>query len=235
MEKKSIVQWCKNLHEAGNELALIWEGGGDSGWVHFEMDGETVENDYTECLVNRIYDTLNYGSWAGEFNANGKAIYDAESNSFEGIDYYGEDDGDVMDTDFTIRVPKSLWFETLHVEVESNYDDQPDVSVRFIIKNGFLTEEHTNFCRNLETTLQQDFSDLFSSYDSKRGYEFRGSNDSWILERTDAVEGSEDLVFKIKQVEIQIMTNDERNIVMELDEETANAIDQQLNEEKHAE
>lgn len=27
MEKKSIVQWCKEQHAAGNELTLKWEGG----------------------------------------------------------------------------------------------------------------------------------------------------------------------------------------------------------------
>ena len=27
MEKKSIVQWCKDLHEAGNQLVMKWEGG----------------------------------------------------------------------------------------------------------------------------------------------------------------------------------------------------------------
>jgi hypothetical protein len=27
MEKKSIVQWCKEQHAAGNELKLVWEGG----------------------------------------------------------------------------------------------------------------------------------------------------------------------------------------------------------------
>ena len=25
--KKSIVQWCKDLHEQGNELTMKWEGG----------------------------------------------------------------------------------------------------------------------------------------------------------------------------------------------------------------
>lgn len=27
MEKKSILKWCKTLHEAGNELTMKWEGG----------------------------------------------------------------------------------------------------------------------------------------------------------------------------------------------------------------
>ena len=233
--KKSIVQWCKTLHEAGNELTMKWEGGGDSGWAHFEIDGESKENEYTEALVDRIYNTLNYGSWAGEFSASGIAVYNPETNAFEGTDFYGEDSDDIIDNlDITIRVPKSFWFETLHVEVDANYDETPDMSVRFIIKNGFLTEEHTNFCRNLETTLQEKFSDVIDSYESKQGYEFRGTTDSWILDRADAIESGDDLIFYIRQIEINVMTNEERSIVLELDEETVEAIDNALNSTENA-
>jgi hypothetical protein len=229
--KKSIVQWCKDQAAQGNELKIVWEGGGDSGWVHFEIDGETIENEYTEALINKMYDTLNYGSWAGEFNANGEAIYDPETNAFEGTDYYGEDSSDVIEVDYTIRVPKKFWFETLNVEVECNYDDNSDVSALFIIKNGFLTDEHTDFCRNLEDTLREDFDFSFRNYSSNQGYEFRGCTDMFRLQRADAIEGEDELIFKITQVEIQVMTNEDRNIVLELDEEFAEAIDEQLNDE----
>ena len=229
--KKSIVQWCKDQSKDGNELKLIWEGGGDSGWVHFEDDNGTVENEYTEVLVNRMYDTLEYGSWAGEFNANGEAIYDPETNSFKGTDFYGEDSSDVIEMDFTIRVPKKLWFETLHIEVECNYDETPEMSAIFIVKNGFLTEEHTDFCRNLERSLQIDFDDLFSNYESKNDYQFRGSTDAWILERVNGIESGDDLIFKLTQVEINVMTEEEKDVVLELDEETVTAIDEQLNDE----
>ena len=233
--KKSIVQWCKNQTDQGNEIKLVWEGGGDSGWVHFESDGEDIDNIYTRCLVDRIEDTLNYGSWAGEFNASGEAIYNPKTNAFEGTDFYGEDTGEVLDVDFTVRVPKKLWFDTLHVEVEANYDETPEMSVRTLIKNGFLTDEHTEICSNLESTLKDVFDALFSNYDSPNGYEFRGCTDSWILERSEAVEEGDELVFKITKVDIQIMTNEERNIVLELDEETANAIDEQLNDQEDGE
>jgi hypothetical protein len=235
MANKSIVQWCKDQTDQGDEIKLVWEGGGDSGWVHFESDGEDIDNEYTRCLVDRIEGTLNYGSWAGEFNASGEAIYNPETNAFEGIDFYGEDEGDVLDVDFTVRVPKKLWFDTLHVEVEANYDETPEMSVRTLIKNGFLTDEHTEICSNLENDLEKDFSNLFSNYESNDGYEFRGCTDSWILERADAVESGDDLLFYIKQVDIQIITNEERRIVLELDEETANAIDEQLNDQEDGE
>jgi len=233
--KKSILAWLKEKTDEGGEIKMKWEGGGDSGWCYFEIDGETIDNEYADCLLKRIDDTLNYGSWAGEFNASGEAIYDPEKNSFEGTDFYGEDTGDVLDVDFTFRVPKKLWFDTLHVEVESNYDETPQMSVRTLVKNGFLTDQHTEFCSTLEEVLKDEFDALFSNYESNEDYEFRSCTDSWILERADAVESGDDLLFYIKQVDIQVMTNDERTIVLELDEETVTAIDEQLNEEEHAE
>ena len=232
--KKSIIQWCKTLHEAGNELTMKWEGGGDSGWVYFEIDGDSTDNEYTRALVDQMDTTLNYGSWAGEFNASGTAVYNPETNSFEGTDFYGEDTSEVLDVDFTVRVPKKLWFDTLHVEVECNYDEEPEMSVRTIIKNGFLTNQHTEFCSNLETDLGRDFSSLFTNYESNEGYEFRSCTDSWILERADAVESGDDLLFYIKQVDISVMTNDEKPIVLELDEETAEGIDNILNSTENA-
>jgi len=229
--EKSIVQWCKDLHKAGNELTLKWEGGGDSGWVYFEVDGETVENEYTEALVNRIYDVLDYGSWAGEFEASGEAVYDPEKNAFEGTDFYGEDGNSVLNTDITIRVPKKFWFNTLHIEVDANYDDDVNLAVSFLVKNGFLTDQHTEFCSNLEKTLQQEFCNVFDSFESTEYYEFRGCSDSWILERSEATEDGDDLVFKITKIDIQTISRDDRPIVLELDEETATAIDEQLNDE----
>ena len=235
MAKKSILAWLKEKTDQDGEIKMKWEGGGDSGWCYFEIDGETIDNEYADCLLKRIDDTLNYGSWAGEFNASGEAVYNPETNTFEGTDFYGEDTSEVLDVDFTVRVPKKLWFDTLHVECEANYDDEPQMSVRLLVKNGFLTDQHTEICSNLETDLGRDFTNLFANYESAEGYEFRSCTDSWILERADAIESGDDLLFYIKQVDIQVMTNEERGIVLELDEETVTAIDEQLNEEEHAE
>lgn len=208
---------------------------GDSGWCYFEIDDKSTDNEYTRALVDQMDTTLDYGSWAGEFNASGTAVYNPETNAFEGTDFYGEDTSEVLDVDFTVRVPKKLWFDTLHVEVEANYDETPQMSVRTLIKNGFLTDQHTEFCSNLENNLGVEFSSLFNSYDSNEGNEFRSCTDIWILERADAVESGDDLLFYIKQVDISVMTNEEKTIVLELDEETATAIDHILNEKENAE
>ena len=232
--KKSILKWIENLDNEGKELSIGWEGGGDSGWAYFQVDGEHVDNEYTEAIMDYMYSTLNYGSWAGEFQANGTAIYDVPTKTFQGTDYYGEDGNDVLDSNIIINVPKKLWFDTLHVEVECNYDETPNMSIQFIVKNGFLTQEHLDFCSNLEEILKDEFDAYFSTYESTDSCEFRGSNDSWILERKDAVEEDDMLVFKIDNVEINTIDSSERNIVLELTDDIVNSIDEKLNEQENA-
>ena len=222
---KSIIEWCNYEHENQGELKLVWEGGNDSGWAHFEIDNHEVDNEYTRALVDRIDAVLNYGSWAGEFNANGQAIYDPETRTFNGIDFYSEDEIDVIDSDIIIKIPKALWFNSLIVECEASYDDKCTVNVRFIVKNGFLTDTHLVFCTALQETLESEFDHLFDIHG-----EIAHCNDIWTLDRDDATDDGENLVFNIKKVEITVNDEQENPIVLELDDATVAAIDKQLNE-----
>ena len=210
---------------------------GDSGWAHFEINGTEEDNEYTRALVDGIYDTLDYGSWAGEFSASGEAVYDPESNSFTGTDFYGEDTNDELNVDFTIRVPKKFWFSTLGIEIERDYDSSTNLAASFLVRNGFLSQEHREFCSNLEKSLAVEFDNLFDNlfdnYKSDDSYEFRSCYDNWILERENAIEDGDDLVFKITQVDIGFITNEEKLIVLELNEDTANSIDDILNNEQY--
>lgn len=232
--EKSILKWIEDLDNEGKELSIGWEGGGDSGWAYFQVDGENVDNEYAEALVDYMYETLNYGSWAGEFSANGTAIYDVKTRTFEGTDYYGEDGNDTIDCTIVIKVPKNLWFDTLHVETESYYDETPNTSVMFIVKNGFLLQEHSDICTNLEEVLKDDFEAIFNNFEVQDGYKFKGCTDSWILERKDAVEEDDMLVFNITKIDIQTMESEERTIVLELTDEMVNQIDEKLNQTEDA-
>lgn len=234
MEKKSILKWLKELDDNGDELSIGWEGGGDSGWAYFQINGDSSDNEYTEAILDFMYAELNYGSWAGEFNASGTATYDVPTRTFQGTDYYGEDGNDVLDVNVIINVPKKLWFDTLHVEVECNYDETPNMSIQFIVKNGFLTQEHLDFCSNLEEVLRDEFEAHFSTYQSTDSCEFRGSNDSWILERKDAVEEDDMLVFKITKIDVNTIDSEERNVVLQLTDEIITTIDDKLNQTEDA-
>lgn len=205
---------------------------GDSGWAYFEIDGDSTENEYTEALVGYMYDHLDYGSWAGEFSSQGEAIYNPETRSFEGTDYYSEDSHDhITDLDIKIVIPKNFWFDTFHIECECHYDDELNVASTFNIKNGFLTNEHEDFCRNLDNKLITQFSELFAKYQSAKGEEFRGCNDSWMFNKSEAIEEGDNLVFTINLIEVQTMDSQDKDIVLEITDEMAEDIDYRLNKE----
>mgnify|MGYP003335272251 CR=1 FL=1 len=42
--KLSLIDWCDQQVADGHDLKLHWEGGGDSGWCYFTIDGENAEN-----------------------------------------------------------------------------------------------------------------------------------------------------------------------------------------------
>lgn len=227
--KKSIMDWLTKQADEGNELCMKWEGGGDSGWCYFEVDGHQEDNEYTEALVEYMYSYLDYGSWAGEFNAQGTAVYNPKTKCFEGTDYYSEDAHTTIETEIKISIPKSFWFDTFHIEVESNYDESPNVSARFLLKNGFLTQQHEDFCHNLEEVLTDDFENLFDKYESSDDHDFRGCNDSWIINRTEFTEEGDNLVYTIQNVEVQTTEGSEKDVVLVITDDMVKDINDSLN------
>ena len=83
MKIEDVIKWCDKKTTEGSKIAICWEGGGDSGWVYMEVDGAQSTDPEAEWLVDRMYSVLDYGSWAGEFNASGRAEYDIKTKIFE--------------------------------------------------------------------------------------------------------------------------------------------------------
>lgn len=169
----STLDWLIEQSNQGRTLEIVWEGGGDSGWVHFEMDGEDYSNCYTELLIDHMHDELNYGSWAGEFTANGRAEFNPETNCFEGTDFYGEDESQEINTEINISVPDNLWFDSLRIEAEGSYDERIRVAPRFVMKNGFETPEHKEFLREIEENLHEQINDEIEKFARSEGVEVR--------------------------------------------------------------
>lgn len=162
-QKLSVAEWCDEQVKAGKEITLKWEGGGDSGWVYFEIDGEQVENEYTESLVSYCYDVLDYGSWAGEFDANGEAVYDPNQKAFVGIDYYSETDIDERDPGIVLSIPKDLWFDGLSVEVEEvEYEvSAHNVDVKLLVQNGMVINKHNEVAEELKKQIVEQLNNDF--------------------------------------------------------------------------
>lgn len=149
---KEILDWCLKKTEEGSEVVLKWDGGGDSGWVHLEVDGEDSSDAEAEALVDMMYDQLDYGSWAGEFSASGEAPFDPETKMFQGTDYYSETDSAAADCKIEIRIPKYIHFDDLEIHTE---DIECVTTVSFGIRNGF---EHPEAAA-LEIKLAEELRD----------------------------------------------------------------------------
>lgn len=208
----TLVEWCDQQVANGHDLKIKWDGGGDSGWVYFEIDNEQVDNEYTERLTDFMYNELDYGSWAGEFQASGEADYNPETKAFEGTDHYSEDETVSWELNHEIRIPKRIWFDDLLFTAEGEYS--PDVSFRFFIKNGFTTPEHDEIIKELDRTAGVALDNAIEEFEKE--YQFRSVWDNATISRADFREDGDDLVYVITHIELGTYHGHENHIVLEV-------------------
>lgn len=213
-----LIKWCDDMVYKGHTLKLCWEGGGDSGWVYFKIDEEQVndsaETPEIEELISRMYDQLDYGSWAGEFQANGEAAYNPTEKAFVGTDYYSEDETYCYHYPMKVIVPKSLWFDAIEYNIEQ---DEPIVDVAFIIRNGFLTDKHTEVANQIKESLDEQVDAAIASYQNlPDATEYRNVWQNERIERNEFKEEGDNLVALIEELSIGTYTTDEKEIYLEL-------------------
>lgn len=213
--KAKIVEWCDQQVAEGKELALCWEGGGDSGWVFFEVDEEQVENEFTNALVDMMYDVLDYGSWAGEFSAEGKAKYNAETKCFEGIDYYGEDVSIQYSAFIEFKVPEDLWFDQL----EWSYQDDSVEYVTLAVRNGFTTPRHEDVEKKLQEHFKKEVERVTEEFiNDPETEEFRSIWDDGIISRSEFVKKGKYLVATLDTISISSSETNEKDVCLDLTE-----------------
>jgi hypothetical protein len=218
--KAELIKWCDQQVKEGKELKLHWEGGGDSGWVYFTIDDKQLSNEADSPkevneLIELMYNHLDYGSWAGEFNASGEAVYDSEEKAFVGIDNYSEDDTYHQECEIKISVPKTLWFDFIEYNLEG---EEPSIDIAFIIRNGFLTDEHDETAKNIVSHLEQEISKEITKYQSKYndGQEYRNIWQNDRFPRSAFVEEGDDLVYTIEELNIGTYDTQEKEVYLEL-------------------
>lgn len=164
----------KLLADGVEEIRVTWEGGNDEGSFSLFVDDKEVTIDYnkkdgTYELVDFIADEIGYGSFAGDYNANGEVIYDVKQGAF-----VGTDDCEMLeDYNYDFKKPlvfpilKELWFDSVSVEI-SGYSEDMDISVRLSISNGPVFEEHMDFESNAVKVLEKEIYRLFDTIDEVR-------------------------------------------------------------------
>lgn len=216
-KKLSLIEWLDDQVDQGNEVIIKWDGGNDSGWVHMEIDGEDVDNEYTNAIINYMDQELNYGSWAGEFDANGEAMYDSKEKAFVGTDYYSETAVESHKVDIEILIPKHLWFDQLQVHVECNSSEEDvEVEVDFGIKNGFLTEEHQEVLKTLTEDLKEKIEASIEDWQDHTGNTLDSIWDDIIIPFSDFKVEGDTLVTDLEHLDFRYPETEEKDIYLDV-------------------
>lgn len=214
---EDIIKWCDEQTEQGLELKLCWEGGGDSGWCWFELDGEQCSEPEAEWLIEKMYDVLDYGTWAGEFSTNGEAEYNPETKEFDGTDYYSIEDTFIhkCKKPFAIKIPKTIYFDILHMECEG---EDYEFNINASVTNGFFTKEAETYFNKLESELNTWSSDVIAEIvqDLDDDSEVTGAYQHYDLERTDFEEEGDFLVYTFDKFEYRAYQSEPNGVNINL-------------------
>jgi hypothetical protein len=215
---QEIIDWCDKQTAEGKEITLCWEGGGDSGWVYFEIDGTQAEGEEIEALVDMMYNELDYGSWAGEFSANGTATYDPATKCFEGIDYYSEDDwtNTTFEEPFAFYIPGTHGFDSIEYNIEGNYEDDFRIEVTFNIINGFITPE----LRELESEMSEAIKEKLTEELKDKDVNYFGTHK--LAERHEMNTEKSSVIFQFDTIEYSVYQTEEKGITIDLKERLEN-------------
>lgn len=199
---KLAIDYYSALHLAGHKIQLKWNGGNDSGSVWLNVDGVQIDVEWKDdktlydrihhFVIEEMYEVLDYGSWAGDFSANGTADFVIKEDfiGFEGADSYEESDNHTTDFNFSINIPKNLFpavSSKFAISITGGYDgEEVDVNCRFYDTSTYRSVEISTECQShleeLSNTLSNTVCELLSKIGGDYVYqdvyfEFTAEND----------------------------------------------------------
>lgn len=206
MKKQNLKQRLDSLSKEGKEVKVSWEGGNDSGGFTVFVDNKELPygDDFETEILSQVEYRLDYGSWAGDFYADGYVIYKHEEEAFVG-------EGKDVSTDYIttvlkenpieVRVPKMLNFDSITIDIEGNAsDDDVRCKVSFRIENGPVFEEHLSYEEKIENIMIKSIEDIVKSIDTSDGGEVNSVYNDWIIRRDEMEEDGDDLCFYIREI-----------------------------------
>ncbi len=223
LKSGGLLEWAMDLHAQGKELKMTWDGGNDSGWVDFLIDDATpepgIDADNAEILRDMCDNELDYGSWAGDYSANGEAIFNPEEKSFIGTDYYSEDDNVSQSCELRIELPGNVWFDSVEIMIQ---DESVEVDVDLIVRNGFKTDLHTIAENMLKASIKDQVDAIVNDFiRNNRHQEYRSMWEEINLSRADFTQETEGgkFVHVVKEIGIGIYVTEEKDICITIDPE----------------
>ena len=133
MTKKELLEKIKNIQ-------IIVDGGGDSGEVNIEgID----DSDLLDAITDIVYDTIDYGSFAGEFQVNLNSTLTNEGIYLNGNEVSYESRKNEIAEEFEIDIPENLIGIIDSLNIYASDGDSENIRVN--IKNGIWNDELDEF------------------------------------------------------------------------------------------
>jgi len=137
MTKKELLEKIKNIQ-------IIVDGGGDSGEVNIEgID----DSDLLDAITDIVYDTIDYGSFAGEFQVNLNSTLTNEGIYLNGNEVSYESRENEIAEEFEIDIPENLIGIIDSLNIYASDGDSENIRVN--IKNGIWNDELDEFEKNI--------------------------------------------------------------------------------------
>jgi len=219
----SLRQRLDAIADEGKEIKVTWEGGNDSGSFTVYIEGKECEYgdvDHDE-IIDKLDEDLDFGSWSGDFFADGSVVYDSKEGAFigEGRDVTSEV-ASLSDISIELRVPKYLNFDIIRIYTEGSYCwHELRVRCNFIINNGPVFEEHSFTEEAMNDYLMERICHILDTNEDSKHEEIGYVGNEWSITRESFDEDGEDLVYIIDELDFEFNDSNERSYKIKIEEE----------------
>jgi hypothetical protein len=188
----------------GKKIKVTWEGGNDSGGYSLFVD--EVEVNYGDAffdeVVDFISDTIDYGSWAGDYSADGVVYYKADEGAFIGEGKETESDsGCLEDISIEIRLPKALNFDSFEIITQGTHCwEELSTDCKFIISNGPVFPEHVQIENDMNNYVMESITHILETDEACKDEEIGWVSNDWFISREEFEEDGDELVYVIDNI-----------------------------------
>ena len=202
----SLRQRLDAIASEGKEIKVTWEGGNDSGGYNLFIDGVEVyygDAVYDEIVEDIISDAVDYGSWAGDYSADGSVHYDADQGAFIGEGKETESESATLeDISIEIRIPKALNFDAFEIITQGTHCwEELSIDCKFVISNGPVFPEHGEVEDNMNYYVMESVTHILETDEACKDEEIGWVSNDWYISIGEFKEDGDELVHVIDNID----------------------------------
>ena len=201
----SLRQRLDAMAAEGKEIKVTWEGGNDSGGYNLFVDGQEVNygDAFFDEVIDFVIDAVDYGSWAGDYFADGSVYYNKDEGAFIGEGKETTSDGGSLeDICIEIIIPKYLNFDRIEILTDGTFCwEELNTTFKFVIVNGPVFQEHLEIEKSMESYLTESITHILHTDEACKDEEVGWVYNDWSIPREQFTEEGDSLVFIIDSLD----------------------------------